>query len=133
MNLLSLLSLSASWINMAVLPRCPVILGFSNMKYCNPGFNLILPQLTKSSSLCSYQSFGLHSSLWGCHPCGSSLRTLLLPRWLEHLVLGAVLVPLPVPVVMPGGNSLTASNTVHHLFRLLFCSLQVDQLWWTAL
>lgn len=49
---------------MAVLPRCPVILGFSNMKYCNPpGFNLILPQLTKSSSLCSYQSFSEHGSL----------------------------------------------------------------------
>lgn len=59
---------------MAVSPRCPVILGFNYMKYCNPpGLNLILPQLVKSSGLHRYQSFSLHSSLWSCPPCKLSL------------------------------------------------------------
>lgn len=124
---LSLPNLSPSCINMAVLPRCPVILGFSNMKCCNPpGSNLILSQLTKSPSLRSYQSFSLYSSLWGCHPCRCSPGTLLLSWWLEHQAVGAVLHPMPGAV----GSSLTPSDTGHRLVLLPFCSSQLDQLWW---
>lgn len=87
---LSPLNLLASWINMAVFPRSLVILAFNNTKSCNPsGFNLILPQLTNSSSLHSYKSRSLHCSLWGCHPCRSSLGMPLLSSRLEHWVLGS--------------------------------------------
>lgn len=87
---LFILSLLASWLNMAVFPRCLVILVFNNTKSCNPpGFNLILPQLTNSSSLHSYKSYRLHYSLWDCCPCRSSLRVPLSSSRLEHQVLGS--------------------------------------------
>lgn len=98
---------------MAVSPGCPVILGFNNMKYCNPpGLNLILPQLAKSSGLHSYQSFSLHSSLWSCCPCKDFSVVLW---WLEPLVQGT-LVLIVASVVAPS--------------PLPFCTLQVEQLQW---